>query len=66
MTIKRTGKHHVSALNNLHNNHLYLGKENDIDLSRKFTRQFICEYELQMYPFDSQVCSMVMVIKVMR
>ena len=56
----------MSAINNLHNNHLYLGKENDIVLSRKFTRQFICEYELQMYPFDSQVCSMVIVIKVMR
>ena len=65
MFIKRMGKHHASPINHLNNNHLYLGKENDIVLSRIFTTKFICEYELKQYPFDTQICEMVFVMQVL-
>ena len=64
MLINRTGKYHVSKIDHLHNNHMYLGKENDIVLSRIFTTKFICEYQLIYYPFDSQVCDLVFVMQV--
>ena len=64
MLINRTGKYHVSTVDNLHNNHLYLGKENDIVMSRIFTTKFICEYQLKHYPFDTQVCDLVFVMQV--
>ena len=64
MMIKRTGKYRVSAINKLYNNHLYLGKENDIVMSRSFTNKFVCEYQLQLYPFDRQVCSIILVMQV--
>ena len=58
------GKHHVSPVDHLNNNHLYRGNENDIVLSRIFTTKFICEYQLVQYPFDTQVCEMVFVMQV--
>ena len=36
----------------------YQGSENTISLSRVYSIQFFCEYDMAWYPFDIQTCSM--------
>ena len=36
----------------------YKGSENTISLSRVYSIQFFCEYDMAWYPFDIQTCSM--------
>lgn len=38
---------------------LYLGSENTLLLEQMYTIAFTCQFQLQFYPFDSQVCSLV-------
>ena len=54
MTIKRIGEAMPSGTHELYNNYLYSGEENLLMLSRTFTTEFICNYELRQFPFDSQ------------
>ena len=65
MTIERLGNSTPSGIQDLYNNHLFSGEENLLRLSRTFTTEFICNYELRNYPFDTQVCTMVFVMKVL-
>ena len=64
MTIKRIGEATPSGTHELYNNYLYSGEENLLMLSRTFTTEFICNFQLEHYPFDTQVCTMVFVMKV--
>ena len=64
MMIHRSGNATESALENLHNNHIYRGDENDLILQRIFTEKFICEFQLQYYPFDTQICNMILIMQV--
>ena len=66
MTINRIGKATPSGIQELYNNHLYSGEENHLMLSRTFTTEFICSFQLENYPFDTQVCTMVFVMKVLK
>ena len=65
MTIERLGNATPSGIQDLYNNHMFSGEENLLRLSRTFTTEFICNYELRNYPFDTQVCTMVFVMKVL-
>ena len=65
MTIERLGNATPSGIQDLYNNHMFSGEENVLRLSRTFTTEFICNYELRDYPFDTQVCTMVFVMKVL-
>ncbi len=47
----------------LHNAYLYKGSENPITLSRVYTGKFICEYDMSVYPFDTQKCTAVFIMK---
>ena len=38
----------------------YKGSENSIEYSRDFYLRFKCDYELRYYPFDRQVCSILL------
>ena len=64
MMINRTGSAIESPILNLYNNHIYGGDENDLILQRIFTEKFICEFQLQYYPFDTQVCDMIFTMQV--
>ena len=37
---------------------LYQGNDAQIIAKRKYNEIFTCEFQLKMYPFDSQICSM--------
>ena len=40
---------------------VFSGEENDITLSRVYSIEFYCEYQMAWYPFDIQTCTMDMV-----
>ena len=40
----------------LENIEIFEGSENNILINRIYNMKFLCEYKLQMYPFDSQIC----------
>ena len=41
----------------LHESMIYDGKENDLIMTATYETDFTCSYDLQDYPFDSQICS---------
>ena len=41
---------------------VYSGSENDITISRVYSIQFYCEYQMAWYPFDQQVCHVEMLM----
>ena len=49
----------ISPLEELQNDHVYKGIENDLILSQVYTTSFTCEYDMAGYPFDNQKCSMI-------
>jgi hypothetical protein len=58
VTVVRKGAYKISPSHNLYNNHLYNGKDNDIEISRDYRSDFICGFDMGYYPFDLQHCSM--------
>merc|ERR1711892_1527647 len=41
---------------------VYSGSENGINISRVYSIQFYCDYQMAWYPFDQQVCHVEMVM----
>lgn len=35
----------------------YSGNSNPLSMSRSYSVRFACEFDLRMYPFDTQVCN---------
>ncbi len=56
-TVKRSGAYQRRGLTSLHNAYLYRGDENPVTLSRVYSGKFICEFNMVVYPFDTQRCS---------
>ncbi len=64
MTARRHGTARASPLSMVSNNHLFSGLENDLVLSRVYTTSFACEFHMEYYPFDQQICTMIFVMRV--
>ncbi len=47
----------------LYNAYLYEGMENPITLTRVYSGKFICDYDMSVYPFDTQRCSAIFIMK---
>ncbi len=62
-TIKRSGSYILQPPSYLHNAHLYYGNENPITISRVYSEKFLCEFDMRVYPFDTQNCSVQIVMK---
>ena len=45
------------------NQQTFAGDENSITLSRFYNTRFICNYNMQWYPFDIQVCDLTLSLK---
>ena len=58
MTILRDGRPRTSPLEMLNNNHLYEGKANNISIARNHSEDFECDFNMEYYPFDIQICTM--------
>ena len=62
-TVKRSGPFTRRELSSLHNAYLYQGDENPITLSRVYSSKLICEFNMAVYPFDTQRCSATFIMK---
>ncbi len=62
-SVRRSGSYQRRNSSYLHNARLFKGGENAITLSRVYSSKFICEYDMAVYPFDSQRCSAIFILK---
>ncbi|XP_071549664.1 uncharacterized protein [Panulirus ornatus] len=58
LTIHRWGRPLADDLSMPEDVNVYLGIENPLSVERKYTSQFLCDLNLQLYPFDTQRCYM--------
>ena len=58
IAIDQQGSFRWIAENVLNNVFLYRGDENTVLMSRNYAEEFICDFDIALYPFDSQICSM--------
>ena len=61
--INRHGNHTKSPNSELQNAYFYRGSENPITISRVYDAEFICDFNMAVYPFDTQKCSVVLILK---
>jgi len=57
LTVEKKGNITMATMNQLEEIAYYEGSENPITYSRKYTRDFSCNFHLQTFPFDTQHCS---------
>ncbi|XP_023325929.1 uncharacterized protein LOC111699471 isoform X1 [Eurytemora carolleeae] len=63
LTVIREGNFTRSADTFTEEINIFSGKDNRITFRRVYTKTFKCVYELQMYPFDTQRCTVNMVLR---
>ena len=51
----RKGSYNHSDMSNSENIYEYSGAENPLTLNRLYMTKWICAYDMQYYPFDTQV-----------
>ena len=66
ISVDRNSSFTVSGIQNLHNVHKYSGMRNMLTLSRVYTTDFTCKFDMAYYPFDVQTCTMTFVPQVMK
>ena len=64
ISIQRNGTATISPLEELQNDHIFSGAENELMLSQIYTTRFTCKYDMAAYPFDIQTCSMTFIMQV--
>ena len=62
-TVKRAGKYLTSPQWQVQNSFTFQGGENPITLSRVYDIDFICEFTMEVFPFDTQTCSIILIMK---
>ena len=65
---EREGDFYNSDISVLQNIEIFSGQQNLITMSRMYNIEFMCEYQLHMYPYDTQTCyiTMIMDIRIQR
>ena len=58
--VKKEGQYTLSPVEEMEEIAYYKGSENSLQYSRDFFLRFKCHFELHYYPFDSQVCTILM------
>ena len=58
--VKRHGNRSLSSMKEIEEIAYYKGSENSLLYSRDFYHRFQCHFDLHDYPFDTQVCSILM------
>ncbi len=64
LTVARTGNFTINPSQELYTNHLYNGWDNNITMSRTYSVDFLCTFNMMYYPFDRQECNMTFVLPV--
>ena len=57
ITITREGNFTESQDDFMDEINIFAGRENKITFQQVYSKTFLCQYELQLYPFDTQVTS---------
>ena len=60
--IKRSGKGSIIEREVNEDIEVFSGAENNITMSRVYSIQFFCEYQMQWYPFDQQTCTIQLIM----
>ena len=63
ITVSKQGNYTLSTMEDVENRQFFQGDENSITLSRFYNIRFICNYEMQWYPFDVQSCTLKLSMK---
>ena len=58
--VKKQGNYTLASVHEMEEIAYYKGSENSLQYSRDFYLRFECQFELQKYPFDSQICSILL------
>ena len=61
--VQRHSGYTTSPLAMLHNNHFFDGTQNDISIVRDYMTTFLCDFDMQWYPFDIQKCNMSFILQ---
>ena len=59
VTVSREGGFTRSGLDEVDEAEIFEGAENSLTMKQTYTHEFQCKYELQRYPFDSQVMTVI-------
>ncbi len=62
-TIERVGDFEQSPRRQLQSSYIFKGSENPITISRVYDSEFLCKFDMATYPFDTQVCSIIITMK---
>ena len=62
-TISRNGSYTLQETSFLHNAHLYDGFDNSVSINRAYSDKFLCKFDMRIYPFDTQNCSIHLIMK---
>ncbi len=63
VTVQKAGSFIRADMTELQNSYIYKGKGNPMTITRVYSLDFLCEFDMAKYPFDTQVCSIVMAMK---
>ena len=58
--VEREGQYDISGDTEAKNVYLYKGRENHLKISRVYSTEWLCNYEMINYPFDTQHCPMIL------
>ena len=58
VSVKREGNYTQNTLEDVDNVYIFKGLYNPLDMSRVYQTEWICDYEMNWYPFDTQNCRM--------
>ena len=61
--VEKQGDYDISGDTEDKNVYLYSGEENTLKISRVYSTEWLCNYEMINYPFDTQVCIMIQSVK---
>ena len=58
ISVKRKGNSTQNTIYDLDNTYMFRGEDNPLDMSRVYETEWICDYQMNWYPFDTQKCRM--------
>ena len=59
MMVNNYGSKQHNTKDHLQNEFEYTGWQNSISMLREYSNDFICDFNMAMYPFDIQICNMI-------
>ena len=58
IVIQREGDNEQTEMTSIHNGNIFNGEENSIVKKRVYDIKFLCNFNMEYYPFDIQTCYM--------